>query len=384
MKKLSDNILSWCDAPESGAVAQAVNLSRHPCLVGNVCLMPDTHEGYGMPIGGVVALENAVCPNMVGVDIGCGMCAVKTSIAGKLPREILTKVMSLVREKVPLGFSHHAEPQDDPLFHAAAWQDTRVCSANLSSARHQVGTLGGGNHFIEIQYGDDGFVWFMIHSGSRNLGKKVADHYNRVAVDLCKMWRQDDCVRSELAFLPRGTAEYDAYIREMDLCVRFGMVNRQHIADDVKSAISKVVPDVKFDAPINIIHNYAVLEHHFGRDVMVHRKGATLARRGTVGIIPGSQGSCSYIVSGLGNEASLCSCSHGAGRRMSRKNARENLDLAAEIAKMDTLGIVHGIRAAADLDEAPSAYKDIDTVMAEQTDLVNPLVRLIPMAVIKG
>lgn len=384
MKKLAENILSWCDAPESGAVAQAVNISHHPCLIGNVCLMPDTHEGYGMPIGGVVALKNAVCPNMVGVDIGCGMIAVKTSVAVKPSREVLCQMMSIIRQTVPVGFVHHQTPQDDALFLDRAWQDTNVCRSEFQSARRQIGTLGGGNHFIELQWGDDGRFWLMVHSGSRNLGKKVADHYNQLAEKLCAMWRHEDCVRSELAFLPQGTPEYDDYLREMELCVRFGMANRAHIADAVKSAIRAVVPDAEFDEPVNIIHNYAALEHHYGANVMVHRKGATLARKGTVGIIPGSQGSCSYIVSGLGNEASMCSCSHGAGRRMSRKKAREDLDLGAEIAKMDALGVVHGIRAAADLDEAPSAYKNIDAVMAEQSDLVAPVVRLVPLAVIKG
>ena len=385
MIKLAENIISWCAAPEPGAVLQAENLSKHPCLIGNVCLMPDTHEGYGMPIGGVVALDNAVCPNMVGVDIGCGMLAVSTSITERPDRETLCKIMGKIRETVPVGFNHQKEPQDDPIFEDPLWREVpSVCFSECESAKRQLGTLGGGNHFIELQWGGDGHMWFMIHSGSRNLGKKVADHYNKIAIDLCTMWRQTDCVKNELAFLPRGCKEHDDYLQEMVLCVQFGLANRRHMSAAIMAAISGVLPDTRFEEPINIIHNYAVLEHHYGRDVVVHRKGATLARKGTIGIIPGSQGSRSYIVRGLGNETSLCSCSHGAGRKMSRKKAREELKLDDEIAKMNELGIVHGIRTAADLDEAPSAYKDIDTVMSEQRDLVEILTQLTPIAVIKG
>jgi len=386
MYKIAENVLSWCNDPESGAQFQAMNISRHPCLIGNVCLMPDTHEGYGMPIGGVAAFENAVCPNMVGVDIGCGMLAVRTSIIEKPGREELCRVVQKIRASVPVGTSHQSTPQPDELFDEPIWSSNSVCGFECENAKRQLGTLGGGNHFIELQWGDDGHMWLMIHSGSRNLGKKVADYYNNIAVELCTRWRQIECVRDQLAFLPRGTTEYTDYMREMNACIRFGQANRRHIADAVIRAISEVFssqcPD--FADPINIKHNYATLEHHYGKDVMVHRKGATLARKGVIGIIPGSQGSCSYIVEGLGNEASLCSCSHGAGRRMSRSRARSVLSLEDEVAKMDACGIVHGISCADDLDEAPSAYKDIDTVMREQADLVKPLVQLSPLAVIKG
>lgn len=387
MNKLADNILCWCENPEEGAIQQAKNIAEHPCLIGNVCLMPDTHEGYGMPIGGVVALENAICPNMVGVDIGCGMLAVRSSLTAIPVREKLEELVAKIKEWVPVGFAHHSTPQDNDIFADPRWATTTICRQEELSATHQIGTLGGGNHFIEIQWGDDGHVWYMIHSGSRNLGKKVADYYNTVAVELCKTWRHKDCVDHELAFLPRGTSEYADYLTEMQLCVDFALANRHVISSNIIEAFWEVFEDEDvefFVPPINIAHNYATLEHHYGRDVMVHRKGATLARKGTVGIIPGSQGTSSYIVEGLGNEASLCSCSHGAGRRMSRTRAKNELSLEEEIERMNEKGIVHGITDVDDLDEAPSAYKNIDEVMEQQRDLVKIVHKLEPLAVVKG
>lgn len=385
MKKLKDNILCWCENPEQGAVNQAINISNHPWLVGNVCLMPDTHEGYGMPIGGVAALDNAICPNMVGVDIGCGMLAVKTNLkVEEVTTENLKKVMGKIRERVPVGFNHHTTLQLSPIFAEESWNDTIVCLREFQSARYQIGTLGGGNHFIEIQRDEDNNVWFMIHSGSRNLGKKVADFYNQKAKELCEFWKQNEIVNNDLAILPIGTNEARSYIDEMKICLDFAYENRMLMAQRIMDSFADVFPDFNNLNMINIHHNYATLEHHFGRNVWVHRKGATLAREGTIGIIPGSQGTCSYIVEGLGNEASLCSCSHGAGRKMSRKAATNNLDIEAEIKKLDDLGIVHAIRNQKDLEEAPSAYKDIDVVMEEQKDLVKILVKLSPMGVIKG
>ena len=390
MKKFADNILSWCENPEEGAILQARNIAEHPWLVGNVCLMPDTHEGYGMPIGGVVALENAICPNMVGVDIGCGMLAVETNLTDITVDQLKAILGGSkdnkggIRANIPLGFDHQKKDIDHPLFEADIWDKTNVCKQEKASARRQLGTLGGGNHFIEIQRGDDGHIWFMIHSGSRNLGYKVAKYYNDKAVEMCRFWKHDDIVRNELAILPKGTAEFDEYLREMNLCLEFAYENRQMMAKVIYDEFKRVIPEVAIVNQINIHHNYVAIEHHYGRDVWVHRKGATLARENTIGIIPGSQGTASYIVQGLGNEASLCSCSHGAGRKMSRKKAQENLNLEEEKRKMDEKGILHAIRGKSDLDEAAGAYKDIDTVMEEQKDLVKILVKLEPLAVVKG
>ena len=173
MKKINENILCWCENPEQGAIDQAINISKHPFLIGNVCLMPDTHQGYGMPIGGVAALDGAVCPNMVGVDIGCGMLAVKTSLMD-ISQDDVKSVIGGIRLRVPVGFKHHNDNQNHEMFDSD-WDSLEVCSKEFNSAKKQLGTLGGGNHFIEIQKGSDGHVWFMIHSGSRNLGYKVAN-----------------------------------------------------------------------------------------------------------------------------------------------------------------------------------------------------------------
>ena len=383
MRKLSDNILCWCGNPEEGAVQQAVNISKHPWLVGNVCLMPDTHEGYGMPIGGVAALNEAICPNMVGVDIGCGMLAVKTNLKD-ISKDQVKKAIGKIRDRIPVGFNHHKEPQINDIFNNDLWNKTTVCKEQFQSAQYQLGTLGGGNHFIEIQKDEEDCIWFMIHSGSRNLGKRVADYYNKKAVELCTNWKQFDIVKHELAVLPIDTPEAKCYISEMNLCLEFAYANRMLMADSIIKSFKEIFPLFETKELINIHHNYATIEHHYNKDVWVHRKGATLARKGTIGIIPGSQGTCSYIVEGLGNESSLCSCSHGAGRKMSRMKAKQTLTVEEEAKRLNDLGIVHSIRNIDDLDEAPSAYKDIDVVMEDQKDLVKILVKLSPLGVVKG
>lgn len=390
MKKINNNILCWCDTPEGEAIKQAENISKHPCLVGNVCLMPDTHAGYGMPIGGVVALKNAICPNMVGVDIGCGMLAVKTSLT-EITQEQLKSVLGGSKEykggiksNIPVGFDHHKKEQEHEIFDDDRWELTEICKQELNSAKKQLGTLGGGNHFIEIQKGNDNHIWFMIHSGSRNLGYKVAKYYNKIAENLCSLWKQDEVIKNELAFLPKGTKEFDNYLLEMNLCLDFAYANRQKMSEIIKNEFIRVFPVIEFINEINIHHNYAAIEHHYSQDVYVHRKGATLARENTIGIIPGSQGTASYIVKGRGNEASLCSCSHGAGRKMSRKKAQETLDLQKEKEILEKQGIIHSLNSKKSLDEASSAYKNIDIVMEEQKDLVEVLVQLKPLAVVKG
>lgn len=382
MKKISERILSWCNEPEQGAIDQALNIEKHPCLIGDLCLMPDTHQGYGMPIGGVAMLDKAICPNMVGVDIGCGMLAVKTSLT-EISTEQLKAIMSIIRENVPLGFNHHIKDSDNEIFNKITWYATTICYQELKSAKKQLGTLGGGNHFIEIQKGSDGHIWFMIHTGSRNLGKKVADFYNKEAIGLCSIFKQNEVVKNELAFLPEETKQFTDYLREMNLCLEFAYENRKEIANQIKEAFLKVI-NCEFLNEHNIHHNYAAKETHKGKTGWVHRKGATFAGPNTIGIIPGSQGTCSYIVLGLGNVNSMMSCSHGAGRKMSRNKAEETLSLEAECELLNSKGIIHSIRTEKDLDEAPSAYKDIDVVMEEQKDLVEILVKLEPLAVIKG
>jgi len=240
------------------------------------------------------------------------------------------------------------------------------------------------NHFLELQYDTDDNVWVMIHSGSRNIGKQVADHYIFLAEQF--NIKQGHLVPPswDLAYLEVDSDEGQAYLREMGFCLEFALANRQAMMDRVGEVLADLTGFTGFVDVVNKNHNDANLEEHFGEQVWVHRKGATPARTGENGIIPGSQGTCSYIVEGLGNPDSFMSCSHGAGRRMSRGKAKKNLDLEAEIALMDEQDIVHGIRSTDDLDEASGAYKDIAEVMSNQADLVRILVELRPLAVLKG
>ena len=391
-------IKSWVTDLEDGALTQAKHLANLPFLYKHVALMPDTHQGYGMPIGGVIATEGVVIPNAVGVDIGCGMCAQKTSIKVEdFTTEILKQIMGEIRKAVPVGFNHRKVECDEdemPNYPIADEKHylPKVISEQYTSARKQLGTLGGGNHFIEIQKGSDGFIWIMIHSGSRNLGLKVAKHYNDIAKVLNAKWHSSIPKEHDLAFLPLDTEEAKDYLEEMQYCLDFAFNNRVKMMNDVKDCFKKVLAplidydtdDLLFPTFYNIHHNYAAMENHFGKNVMVHRKGATSAREGEIGIIPGSQGTCSYIVRGLGNPDSFQSCSHGAGRKMGRREAQRTLNLEEEQKKLNDKGIVHSVRNAKDLDEAPGSYKDIDVVMKNQEDLVEIVVKLEPLGVIKG
>lgn len=376
-------IKSWCNEPEDGAVEQAKNLARLPFAFRQVCLMPDTHQGYGMPIGGVIATEDVIIPNAVGVDIGCGMCAVRTSLT-EIQSDTLKQILADIRRVIPVGFSHHKEKQDESLMPRMEGK-YRIVEREYESALTQIGTLGGGNHFIEIQSGNDNHIWIMVHSGSRNFGLKNAEFYNKVAIELSEKHSSPVPKKWQLAFLQTDSEAGQAYIREMQYCVEFSFANRRLMMDRIRAIIHDCTSgSVAFDEMINIAHNYARLEHHFGKDVWVHRKGATSAREGEIGIIPGSQGTSSYIVKGKGNPESFTSCSHGAGRKMGRKAARRVLSLDEERRKLEERGILHAIRGVGDLDEASGAYKDIDIVMREQDDLVEPIAKLEPLAVIKG
>ncbi len=367
----------WLDDIEPEALAQARNLANLPHAFRWVAIMPDSHPGFGMPIGGVLATQDVIVPNAVGVDIGCGMNAVRTSLT-RIDSVALREIVDRIKEDVPVGFRHQDEAQIWSGFNEAP--DIAIIQQELSSARKQLGTLGGGNHFIEIQMGDDGHVWLMLHSGSRNFGLKTAETYFALARKLCDRSRANLPSR-DLAFLEMDSLEGREYFEAMNYCLAFAQANRALMMARICKIVSKVT-GATVEGEVNIHHNFAALENHFGKDVFVHRKGATRATLGLAGIIPGSMGTASYIVEGLGNPESFESCSHGAGRRMGRSEAKRNLDLAREQRKME--GIVHGLTSVHGLDEAPGAYKDIDQVMENQKDLVKIKVRLKPLAVIKG
>ena len=377
----------WAKYVDAHAMKEIFNLSTLPFVFHHLAFMPDVHGGKGMPIGGVLATKGVVIPNAVGVDIGCGMCAVKTSlkVAG-IPSEVLRKqILHGIRKQIPLGFDHHKEAQDEACMPQSFDIDKMtVVKRQYVSATKQVGTLGGGNHFLELQKDTDGTLWIMIHSGSRNLGAQVGSYYNEKAKVLNKRWFSNINPDIDMAFLPMQSDEAHAYWDEMNYCIEFALCNRKLMMERICQTIGEVYPDVQFEPMINIAHNYAVWENHFDENCIVHRKGATRARVGEIGIIPGSQGTKSYIVEGLGNTDSFQSCSHGAGRAMSRTEAVRSLSLEDEVAKLEAQGIVHAIRSKKDLEEAAGAYKDIDEVMANQTDLVKIVTELSPIAVIKG
>lgn len=370
-------IKSWCNDPEDSCIEQAKNLANLPFAYKHIALMPDTHMGYGMPIGGVLATDGVIIPNAVGVDIGCGMRVVRTSLE-ELDTERIKKIMSIIRKTVPVGFKRH----DKPIGAMPDGAYNSVVRHEYESARHQLGTLGGGNHFIEIQT-DGQYIYFMIHSGSRNLGKKVADCYNNAAQQLNDLWYSKIPKEQQLAFMPEDEDTALNYLDEMNYCLDFAQFNRRYMAIKVVEALMEIAPCTIHDE-LDVHHNYVTYEEHFGKYVWIHRKGATSAKKGELGIIPGSQGANSYIVRGLGNRQSFMSCSHGAGRKMGRKQAQRELNLEEEKRRLDSQGIIHSIRNKNDLDEASGAYKDINIVMEEQQDLVEVVTELRPLAVIKG
>jgi len=384
-------IMCWADDPESSALDQAIKLANHPRVFHHVALAPDTHAGMGMPIGGIVGLVDAVSPNMVGADICCGMLAMKTDIHKKdVTKNALEDIVESVKASVPMGFEH--QPTDKYKREVIPMVDeyntaieTRGLAPHpiisISNAYSNIGTLGGGNHFIEIQHDEDGFVWVMIHSGSRNLGKVLGEDYNKIALKMNEE-SGEELPDKSLAFLPIESREGRAYLSALDFCVKFSFLNRKLMLQEIIRCFKKALGKFTEVETINIHHNYAALEAHFGKEVWVHRKGATLATKDITGIIPGSMGSSSYIVRGLGNPDSFMSCSHGAGRRMSRSQAKKTFTL--EKFQRSMKGIVSQDVDKHHLDEAPMAYKDIDEVMAQQTDLVEVVHTLTPLANMKG
>ena len=381
-------IKNWCEDIEDSAWEQVKNLANHPCAFHHIAVMPDAHRGYGMPIGGVMAFKNAICPNAVGVDIGCGMVAVQTNALAKdITPDMIREILAQVKRDVPVGFNHLKNPVTWVGFDNMP--DIPIVQQEYESARRQLGTLGGGNHFIELQAGDDGHIWLMIHSGSRNLGYKIAKEYNAKAMKLCGMWHSKlppGNGEDSLAFLPIGSREANEYIKAMHFALDFAKENRKRIMNAFKRAVCTKLR-CAFEVDINIHHNFAALENHFGKNVWVHRKGATQAYTGHLGIIPGSMGTSSYIVRGNGNPDSFMSCSHGAGRNSGRAEFSRTHTVVE--CNADMKGIVFdgwgkNRKGQPDLSEAPKAYKNIDAVIEAQQDLVDVVCKLRPLGVVKA
>ena len=383
---------------ESEAKQQLKNISQMPFIHQWVAVMPDVHLGKGATIGSVVPTLGAVIPAAVGVDIGCGMMAVKTSLnASDLP-DNLAAVRSAIERAVPHGRSARARGGRDkgawsniPEDVANAWTSLST-QFDLLSAKHRVlrktnnikhlGTLGTGNHFIEMCLDEHNSVWLMLHSGSRGVGNRIGTHFIELAKKDMEQW-MIHLPDKDLAYLPEGTSHFDEYVEAVEWAQNFARINREvmmaRVIDAVKGSLG-----VNFDAQmeaVNCHHNYISREHHYGKNVLVTRKGAVRAREGEMGIIPGSMGARSYIVRGLGNEESFCSCSHGAGRVMSRTKAKKMVSL--EEHQRDTAG-VECRKDASVIDETPSAYKPIEKVMDAQKDLVEVVYTLKQVVCVKG
>lgn len=373
------------DEVEPFAMQQLQNISALPWAVKHIAVMPDVHYGKGATVGSVIALRDAVSPAAVGVDIGCGMAAVRTSLTASDLPATLRGLRSRMESVVPVGFGRHRQPafterdaSDWPAFWKAFDDLTPAVKARAEKALHQMGTLGGGNHFLEVCLDSSQQVWIMLHSGSRGIGNELAQHHIATARGLAHNAELPD---PDLAVFLAGTSEMAAYRHDLYWAQDYARRNRAVMLRLVCSVIRAQFPQVRYEEPISCHHNYVAEETHFGTDVMVTRKGAIRAGAGDLGIIPGSMGTGSYIVRGLGSPDSFESASHGAGRRMSRNKARQRFteaDLAAQTAGVECRkdsGVV---------DEIPAAYKDIDQVMANQSDLVEIVAKLKQVVCVKG
>lgn len=386
-------VLLWAPKSEveEQALQQLLNISSLPWVFHHVASMADCHFGYGAAVGSVIAMKDAVSPAAVGVDIGCGMGAVKTSLkASDLPDD-LKKIRNQIERDIPVGFNQHSK---DDRYHRLPPQlledvnglmkrfdklDPYVKTDAFSKkSLAQLGTLGGGNHFIELCLDTDGNVWMMLHSGSRNIGKTLAEVHMSKAKELS---HNVDLPDKDLAVFISGTPQMAAYRHDLFWAQEYAFLNRRVMFELYKNVLVKFFPQVKFEEAILCHHNYVSEETHFGEDVIVTRKGAIRAGLWEMGIIPGSMGAKSFIVQGKGNPDSFCSASHGAGRRMSRGKAKKSFTL------QDLAEQTKGVECRKDegvLDEIPGAYKDIEQVMRNQSDLVEVVAELRQVLCVKG
>jgi tRNA-splicing ligase RtcB (3'-phosphate/5'-hydroxy nucleic acid ligase) len=386
----------WTTDIESGARAQVMNLARLPIVHGHVAVMPDVHEGIGSTVGSVIPTKSAIIPAAVGVDIGCGMNAVRTTLtAADLP-DSLYRLRGQIENAVPVGFEQHPA---DKVRGSAQERTARSLQGRLRAIveNHsgiekmqrrfdetwicQLGSLGGGNHFIELCLDEADRVWIMLHSGSRGLGNVIGRYF--IAAARKDMGRAiANLPDKDLAYFSEGSTLFDDYVNAVGWAQDYARLNRREMMRLVVDVMRASLPKFELDGEaINCHHNYVEREEHFGESLYITRKGAISAREGELGVIPGSMGAKSYIVRGLGNPQSFCSCSHGAGRRMSRTAATRKfstVDLAAQ---------TEGVECRKDrgvLDEIPGAYKDIDEVMRNQTDLVEVVHTIKQVLCVKG
>ena len=391
---------------DKNCLEQAKNLANLPFAYQHIALMPDAHAGYGMPIGGILAAEEMIVPNAVGADIGCGMAIVQTNIpveiliTAETPDGILAQsIVNTILRSIPNGYEKHKRKQASNVVRQFSWYleeqekagPTKELAYVLDEAYFQVGTLGGGNHFIELQTDEEGFLGVMVHTGSRNVGDAVCRYFDEKAKQLNMQQHSPVPPEWNLAYLPTESDIGKEYIRWMEFAMAFAKENRAKITGIVIEIIRRLVAEyadftgIEVSEPIDCHHNYAAYEEHAGKLVWVHRKGAIRVREGEWGIIPGAMGASSYLVKGKGNQESFQSCSHGAGRQMSRKEAMETFSVEDTILDLESKGIFLGKTRKRDIgEEARFAYKDIDFVIANELDLIEPIRKLETLGVVKG
>ncbi|MCV6637990.1 RtcB family protein [Candidatus Albibeggiatoa sp. nov. NOAA] len=393
LEKGSVPIKIYTDDIESPALDQLIQISKLPFIHHHVAAMPDVHMGIGATVGSVIPTKQAIIPAAVGVDIGCGMNALRLSLdANQLP-ENLKKVREAIEDAVPVGFNMH---RGRPKAHSSTIKTldggieqimvkhpaiAKMLKKPFQTWTQQLGTLGGGNHFIELCLDENQDVWIMLHSGSRGIGNNIGKYF----IGLAKKDMESHISQlphKDLAYFSEGTQYFDDYVQAVHWAQDYAMWNRKEMMRLILDALKKVLPEFSITKEaINCHHNYVSIEEHYGAQVFLTRKGAISAREGELGIIPGSMGAKSYIVRGKGNPDAFCSCSHGAGRKMSRTKAKK----AFSIEDMEQQ--THGVECRKDkgvLDEIPGAYKDIDTVMANQDDLVDVVHTLKQVVCVKG
>lgn len=374
---------------EPDAIKQLRNVANLPISHKHVAVMPDCHVGYGATVGTVMVTKDAICPSAVGVDIACGMSAVQTDLDPDKVIAHLEEIVHSIRRSIPVSFHENRELTKE----VGDWMEDDINCGKIMTfnhhkglyekACHQLGSLGGGNHFIELCLGEDRRVWVMLHSGSRHAGLRIANHHIKIAKELMQRYHIG-LPDPYLAYLPQGEAEFDEYWRDLQWAQSYAKANRVEMMRRIMKDLSYAVNDKKWiesSFSVDCHHNYASREHHFDQNVIVVRKGAIRAGESDFGIIPGSMGSKSYIVKGKGDPQSFMSCSHGAGRKMSRKRAKQ--EFTVEDLKAQTEGILCS-KDASVLDEIPAAYKSLDEVMKNQEDLVTPIHTLRQLACIKG
>ncbi|MGW8566799.1 RtcB family protein [Isoptericola sp. NPDC055881] len=388
MEKLSQRLLSWASVIDDKTVEQARTSAGMPFIYPHLALMPDAHLGKGATVGSVIPTLGAIIPAAVGVDIGCGMIAVRTQFtADRLAGRDLAPLREAIERAVPLSAGRAnakvvatAAPRVEELEQLAE----QAGFDPASYARHwrlQLGSLGSGNHFIEVTADETGAVWLFLHSGSRGIGNRIAQHHIAVAQQQAAQWWIPLPDR-DLAYLVEGTDEFDRYVAELRWAQRFALLNREEMMDRVARQVGDFLGEPVVEAErINCHHNFTERERHFGKDVWVSRKGAIQADAGRPGLIPGSMGTASYVVEGLGNPLSLHSSPHGAGRQHSRTAARR---LFTQDQLREAMTGIEFRDTAAFIDEIPAAYKDIDTVMADAADLVTVRHTLHQLVNVKG